>query len=79
MSQQWRSLILSLPLHNQLTLRNPLAWFKLICILPGDLEISQSVYDALTYVMIRMYEIVYTSYCYNITMSLKATLRLAPG
>ena len=79
MSQQWRSLTLSLPLHKQLTLRNPLARFKLICILLGDLGISQSVCDALTYVMIRMYEIVYTSYCYNITMSLTATLRLAPG
>ena len=28
-----------LPLHNQLTLRNPLTRFKLIYILPGDLQV----------------------------------------
>ena len=32
------SLVL-LPLHNQLTLRNPLTWFKLIYVLPGDLKV----------------------------------------
>ena len=35
--QLFRSLILLLPLHNQLTLWDPLTWFKLICILLGDL------------------------------------------
>ena len=36
-SQPHRSLVLPLPLHNQLTLRDPLTWLKLICILSGDL------------------------------------------
>jgi len=35
--QSHRFLVLLLPLHNQLTLRDPLTWFKLICILPRDL------------------------------------------
>ena len=37
MSQSYRFLVLPLPLHNQLTFGNPPTWFKLICILPGDL------------------------------------------
>ena len=35
--QPHRFLVLLLPLYNQLTLRDPLTWFKLICILPRDL------------------------------------------
>ena len=35
--QSHRPLVLPLPLHNQLTLRDPLTRFKLICILPSDL------------------------------------------
>ena len=35
--QLHRSLVLLCPLHNQLTLRDPLTWFVLIHFLPGDL------------------------------------------
>ena len=35
--QSHRFLVFLLPLHNQLTLGDPLTWFKLICILPRDL------------------------------------------
>ena len=38
MHQSHRSLVLLLPLYNQLTLWYPLAFLKLINILPGDLK-----------------------------------------
>ena len=41
--QLHRSLVLPLPLHNQLTFRDPLTWLKLICILPRDLDLSMRI------------------------------------
>ena len=43
-SQLHRSLVLPLPLHNQLTLRDPLTLFKPICIFPGDLGSGYSMH-----------------------------------
>ena len=41
--QLHRSLVLPLPLHDQLTFRDPLTWLKLICILPRDLDLSMGL------------------------------------
>ena len=46
--QSHRSLVLSLPLHHQLTLGDPLTWCKPICILLGDLVSNLGIMQAVT-------------------------------
>ena len=42
------------PLHNQLTLRDPQTWFKLICILPGDLGLEYIPFSADTLLLVNV-------------------------